>query len=132
MQRLRIAVAEDNWFVAEHLCSELEMLGHEVVGRARTGDELVALVEGTSPDLALVDIRLAGGSDGLAAAIEIEKRFAVPAIAATGHLSAEEVRQAGLLGLLRKPFTLVALKAVLSGAADWLADRTRHRPFLYR
>jgi CheY-like chemotaxis protein len=81
---LRIAIAEDNWFVAEHLRSELAALGHSVVGLARTGEELVELVARERPHVALVDIRLADGSDGLAAAQEIQERFTTPAIAATG------------------------------------------------
>ena len=28
MKPLRIAIAEDDWFVAEYLCSELAALGH--------------------------------------------------------------------------------------------------------
>ena len=44
------------------------------------------------------------GSDGLAAAQEIQERFEVPAMAATGHLTAAEAEvQRGLLGILSKP-----------------------------
>jgi two-component system, response regulator PdtaR len=103
MKHLRIAVAEDDWFVAAHLCSELVARGHVAVGPARTGEELVQLAQQEHPDLALVDVRLADGSDGLAAAQEIQERFAVPAIAATGELTVAQAEAAGLLGLLRKP-----------------------------
>jgi hypothetical protein len=75
MKPLRLAIAEDNWFVAEHLRAELIAFGHTVVGLARMGEELIELVARERPDLALVDFRLAGGSDGLAAAREIEGRF---------------------------------------------------------
>jgi hypothetical protein len=44
MKPLRIAIAEDNWLVAEYLCGELAALGHAIVGRARTGEELITLV----------------------------------------------------------------------------------------
>ncbi len=131
MKHLRIAIAEDSWFVAEHLRSELAALGHKVVGLARTGEELVELVARERPDLALVDIRLANGSDGLAAARDIQERFAVPAIAATGHLAAAEAEAAGLLGLLSKPHTLAGLQAVIDGATEWL-ERGSSRPFLSR
>ena len=131
MKLLRIAIAEDSWFVAEHLRGEVAALGHAVVGLARTGDELVALVERERPDLALVDVRLANGSDGLAAAREIQERFGVPAVAATGQLKPAEAAAAGLLGVLSKPYTSAALAAVLSRAADWLEGGTS-RPFLLR
>ena len=129
MKPLGIAVAEDDWFLAEYLCGELAALSHTVVGRARTGDELINLVAHKRPDLVLVDVRLADGSDGLAAAKEIQERFEVPAIAATGHLTAAEAEAAGLLGILGKPYTPQALRGVLEEAAAWLESGSR-RPFL--
>jgi CheY-like chemotaxis protein len=121
MKPLRIAIAEDSWFVAEHLRGQLAALGHTVVGLARTAEELVALAARERPDLALVDVRLAGGSDGLAAAKQIQSQFAVPVIAATGHLTAAEAEAAGLLGILSKPCTSARLRAVLAEATEWLA-----------
>jgi two-component system, response regulator PdtaR len=131
MKPLRIAIAEDNWLVAEYLCGELAALGHAIVGRARTGEELINLVALERPDLVVADVRLKGGSDGLAAAKEIQDRFDVPAIAATGHLTAAEAEAAGLLGILGKPYTSYALRAVLDGVAVWL-DGGSSRPFLKR
>ena len=131
MKRLGIAVAEDDWLVAEYLCGELAALGHAMVGRARTGEELINLVAEQCPDLVLVDVRLADGSDGLAAAKEIQERFHIPAIAATGHLTATEAAGAGLLGILSKLYTSHALRAVLEGAAGWLESGSS-RPFLRR
>jgi two-component system, response regulator PdtaR len=128
---LRIAIAEDNWFVAEHLRTELTALGHSVVGLARTGEELIDLITREQPQIALVDMRLADGSDGLAAAQEVQNRFGIPAIAATGHLTAVEAQAAGLLGLLSKPYTSAGLQVVLDGAAEWL-ESGASRPFLVR
>jgi two-component system, response regulator PdtaR len=126
---LRIAIAEDNWFVAEHLRSELAALGHSVVGLARTGEELIELAARERPHVALVDMRLADGSDGLAAAKEIQERFGIPAIAATGQLTAVEAQAAGLLGLLSKPYSSAGLRTILEGTMQWLGSGTT-RPFL--
>jgi CheY-like chemotaxis protein len=131
MKLLGIAIAEDNWFLAEYLCGELAAQGHTIVGRARTGEELINLVARERPDLVLVDVRLAHGSDGLAVAKEIQERFDTPAIAATGQLTAAEAEAAGLLGIVSKPYTLHALRAVLEGAAAWL-ESGASRPFLRR
>ena len=131
MKPLGIAIAEDDWFLAEYLCDELGALGHTIVGRARTGEGLIDLVASERPDLVLMDVRLAGGSDGLAAAKEIQERFHIPAIAATGHLTAAEAAGAGLLGILSKPYTSAALRSVLEGAAAWLESGSS-RPFLRR
>jgi CheY-like chemotaxis protein len=129
MKPLRIAVAEDSWLVAEYLCGELAALGHAIVGRARTGKDLITLVARERPDLVLADIHLADGSDGLAAAKEIQERFDIPTIAVTGHLAAPEAEAAGLLGILGKPYTSHALRSVLHGAAAWL-EIGLNRPFL--
>ena len=131
MKPLRIAIAEDNWFVAEYLCGELAALGHAVVGRARTGDELIDLVAHERTDLVLADVRLADGSDGLAAAKEVQERFDIPAIAATADLTAAEAEAAGLLGILSKPYTSHALRVILDGAAAWL-ESGWSKPFLRR
>ena len=135
MKRLRIAVAEDEWLLADELCKLIETMGQTVVGPARTGADLVALAEREHPDLALVDIRLARGSSGLRAAQEIQERFAVPAVAVTGHLSAEEAKNAGLLGLVRKPWMRTELRATLAAATEWLetgrVDPTAPKVSLY-
>ena len=131
MKPLRIAIAEDKWLVAEYLCDELAALGHAIVGRARTGEELINLVVHERPDLVLADVHLADGSDGLAVAKEVQDRFDIPTIAATGHLTAAEAEAAGLLGILSKPYTAHALRTVLDGAAAWLEGGSS-RPFLKR
>jgi two-component system, response regulator PdtaR len=131
MMPLRIAIAEDDWLIAEYLCGELAALGHAVVGRARTGEELISLAAREHLDLVLVDVHLADGSDGLAAAIEIQERFDVPAMAVTGHLTAAEAEAAGLLGILSKPYCPYDLRSVLEGAAAWL-ESGLGRPFLKR
>jgi CheY-like chemotaxis protein len=117
--------------IAECLCGELAALGHAVVGRARTGQELIRLVEREHRDLVLADVRLKDGSDGLAVAKEIQERFDIPAMAVTGHLTAAEAESARLLGILSKPYSPYDLRAVLDGAAAWLESGSS-RPFLKR
>ena len=120
MKRLNVAIAEDEVLIADLLHRIVETSGHAVVGCARTGEERVAMVERERPDLVLVDIKLARGSDGLTAARTVQSRFGVPAIAITAHLTPEEARGAGLLGFLSKPFTLRKVEQTLASAAERL------------
>ena len=117
---LRIVIAEDEFLLAEDLRQLVEASGHEVVGVVATAPELVSLVEDWRPDLALVDVQLARGSNGLDAARVIKEQHGVPAIAVTANPDEERARKAGLLGLVRKPPAAAVLIAVLRAAAEWL------------
>jgi DNA-binding NarL/FixJ family response regulator len=80
-QTARVAIAEDSLLVREGLRRILCDAGLEVVGEAATAEELLALVERTQPDVALIDIRRppAYSEEGLRAAAEIRRRL--PAVA---------------------------------------------------
>lgn len=55
---MRIVIGEDSALFREGLASLLDDAGHDVVGRAGDADALVATVDRTTPDLAIVDIRM--------------------------------------------------------------------------
>jgi CheY-like chemotaxis protein len=91
-------IAEDSSLMATCLKAWVTELGHVVVGWVRTGEDLIDLVRRENPDIALVDIDLAHGSDGLAAAQVVQSVYDVPAVATSGRLSASEAEAAGLMG----------------------------------
>ena len=55
---MRIVVADDSLLLREGIARVLERAGHEVVGFATNGVELVDLVEMLAPDVAIIDIRM--------------------------------------------------------------------------
>jgi len=55
---MRVVIAEDETLLREGLARLLIDVGIDVVGTARNPDELVRLVEGASPDVAIVDIKM--------------------------------------------------------------------------
>src|SRR5439155_20466858 len=75
---VRVVIAEDEAIIRLDLRETLEEQGYEVVGETGRGDEAVELVRQTSPDLAILDIKMPG-MDGRSAAREIagERRAAV-------------------------------------------------------
>jgi len=112
---LRLLIAEDNELVVLGLTLVIEQLGYEVCGIARTAGEAVDLAERHRPDLALVDVALADGSDGLSAAREISGRLSIPVIVCSAHATAADARGAGASHFLMKPFGIDALaEAVVS------------------
>src|ERR671914_540257 len=67
----RVLLVEDDYFVALELESHLLEAGFVVVGTATTAEEAIVLAASESPELAIMDIRLAGLRDGIDAAIEL-------------------------------------------------------------
>jgi len=77
---VRVALADDAVLLREGLARLLGEAGFEVVGLAGDADDLLALVERTHPDVAIVDIRMppTHTDEGLRAAKAIRERW--PAI----------------------------------------------------
>ena len=73
MTALRVVVADDDVLLREGLASLLERSGFEVVGQAGDASQLLELVGETTPDVAIVDIRMppSHATEGLDAAKEI-------------------------------------------------------------
>jgi DNA-binding NarL/FixJ family response regulator len=73
---LRVVVADDSVLLREGIVRILERAGHEVVGVAGNGDELLRIVAATAPDVAIVDIRMppTHTDEGLAAVRTIRGR----------------------------------------------------------
>jgi two-component system, response regulator PdtaR len=118
-QPARILVVEDDYFVALELEDRLSSAGFDVVGVAGTAEEALAMAASAKPELAIVDIRLAGLRDGIDAAVELATRLGVPSIFATAHGDAHTRRraeQANPLGWLQKPYSSHELMAVVNAA----------------
>lgn len=77
---VRVVVAEDSVLLREGLERLLVDNGLEVVGSCESADDLLTMVRTTSPDVAIVDIRLppTHSDEGLRAALEI--RAAHPSV----------------------------------------------------
>jgi DNA-binding NarL/FixJ family response regulator len=74
---VRVVVADDAVILREGLARLLEEAGLEVVGLASDADELCTVIERTSPDVAIVDIRMppTHTDEGLRAAKLIRTRW---------------------------------------------------------
>jgi DNA-binding NarL/FixJ family response regulator len=112
---MRLLIAEDDELVVLGLTLVVEQLGYTVCGIARTASEAVTLAELHHPDLALVDVALADGSNGLSAARDISGRLGIPVVVCSAHATAADALAAGASRFLLKPFGIDALaEAVLA------------------
>ena len=95
-EKIRVAVAEDIEYLLNDICRALEKDERfEVVARARSGKEIVHLLEGRSADLVLMDIEMESDSAGIRAAELIaEQSPSVIILFLTVHEEEEFIYQA--------------------------------------
>ncbi|WP_370161504.1 response regulator [Limimaricola soesokkakensis] len=113
---MRILIVEDEVFIALDLEMQLMDLGHEVVGIAASKTAAVELAYAHVPDLALVDLHLAGPSSGAEAAVALRLELGIPSIILSGslhELSEAEIAAIRPITLLGKPFSPVKLHAAV-------------------
>jgi two-component system, response regulator PdtaR len=109
----RCMIVEDETLVGLGLQSELQKLGHVVVGHAANAREAEALFRSEQPDLVLTDIRL-GNDDGVELAETLLKIRACPIVVISAYGERELVERAslaGVFGYLVKPVSGTALAA---------------------
>jgi two-component system cell cycle sensor histidine kinase/response regulator CckA len=107
MTRARILIVEDERIVARDIENRLTRLGYEVVGAARRGEDAVGMAEQLRPNLVLMDIRLEGALDGVAAAQEIRTRWQLPVVYLTAYADQDTLQRARVtepFGYVLKPF----------------------------
>jgi len=139
---LRVVIAEDEAIIRMDLRETLEEEGYVVVGETGRGDTVVDIIRETTPDLAILDIKMPG-ADGLEAArtINTERLCGVLMLTAFSQREVvEEARDAGALAFLVKPFQksdlIPAIEVAmgrfrelqaLTGEVDTLGDQLESR-----
>jgi two-component system, response regulator PdtaR len=112
----KILVVEDEGIVALDLQQRLLKLGYQVPALAFSGEEAVRKVEEFLPGLVLMDIRLRGSMDGIAAAHIIKSGHDIPIIFLTALGDEATYKQAlstGPVAILSKPYEMSDLEAVI-------------------
>ncbi len=107
MTKTRIVIVEDEIIVAEDLKLTLTNFGYDVIAMASTGERAVEIAESEHPDLILMDIVLAGKSDGITTAEQIHARQDIPVIYVTANLDEtllQRVKHTTPFGYIVKPF----------------------------
>ena len=121
----RILIVEDDFLVAIDVETALLDAGFNVVGIAESADRAVEFAALQKPALILMDIRLAGGGDGIDAAIRIYREHGIRCVFASAHtdtIARSRAELAQPLGWLQKPYTMGglvdAVKQALSNKSD--------------
>ena len=115
---LKVVVADDEPDMREYFRDILPDLGHEVIGSAANGADLVAMCRALEPDMVISDIRMAGG-DGLTAAKQIAAERFIPIILVTAFHDAETLAEASeehIFAYLVKPVERSHIEAAIAVA----------------
>ena len=95
-RRITVLVAEDHALMRDGVRLVLgEAEGIELVGEARTGNEVLPLVAKTLPDVVLLDLRMPG-MDGLTCLDQIRERFPAVKVVVFSALDSNEQIEAAL------------------------------------
>ncbi len=103
--KLKVVVVEDDETVRTWLKDTLQKMGHQVIGEASTGNDMVRTVLSLEPDVVVFDIHLPQQT-GLSALRQIYQERIVAAVAITADRDQDLVRQAleeHVLAYLVKP-----------------------------
>jgi len=119
MGKPKILIVEDEKTIAEYLTTFLYRNGYQIPAVAATGEEAVEAAVRLRPDLVLMDIRIEGHLDGIAAAEQIMRLIDAPVVFVSGYADrgtidrAMEIRPSGYVV---KPFRNASLIAAITEA----------------
>jgi two-component system, response regulator PdtaR len=121
---MRILVADDETRMQAYYRTVLVAAGHEVVGVATTGRELVEQCGKLAPDLVISDIKMPD-MDGIEAAGQIYRTAAVPVILVSAHHEQELIDRAladHVMAYLVKPIKQAHLQPAIAIALRRFAE----------
>jgi DNA-binding LytR/AlgR family response regulator len=107
MSKIRILIIEDELIIAENMKKMLHELGYEVTGIACDKNEAIQLLDKKVPDIALVDIKLRHGDDGIELAESIKEEYNIPVVFISSFSDKETIERAKYIkpgGYIVKPF----------------------------
>ncbi|MGH7100780.1 MAG: response regulator [Acetobacteraceae bacterium] len=109
---LRILIVEDEALIAMHLEDVLIGLGHHVVGMAARLDDALALARDATLDLAVLDIRLAGGPSFPVA--DVLRARGIPFFFVSGYGREGLPAEYKAASILSKPYDVATLERMIA------------------
>lgn len=120
---MRILLIEDDALVAMAAEFSLRAAGHEIIGPFYRADAALDAAHLERPDVATVDIDLAGHNEGLGIVRDLFDLYGVRSIFATGQATLARDHRASVMGVLHKPYSandlidaFPVLQSIMGGA----------------
>jgi len=112
----KVMIVEDEAITAKCLKMDLEELGVTVLNPVAKGEDAVKIAIQEKPNLILMDIRLAGGMDGVGAAEDIIRQMYIPIVFMTGFAT-DYIKQRTIkthpIELLAKPVDIYKIIQII-------------------
>ena len=122
---LKLLVVEDEALVAMLVEDALTLHGHEVIGVVDTLADALAAVDRIRPDMALCDVKLAQGDNGIAVAEALAAR-GIPSVFLSGNCPRTSSHPL-IIGCIAKPFHNAALGDAVNAAIAIASGGTPER-----
>ena len=119
----KVLIVEDESIVAHDIGMILEGMGVTVTDIVQDAAGALQSIADNQPDLVLLDLSLSGRFEGVTLAREIDRRWRIPVVFISGHLSDVAVRELGefhAAGYVAKPFYPVNLREAVASAISEL------------
>ncbi len=110
----KIMLVDDEQDMLLLIRSMLTSMGYDVVGLANSGEQAVQMARDLQPDLILMDIKMPGHLDGIAAAEQIRLELDIAIVFLTGYATQQYIERAKRVepfGYVMKPFSNDGLRA---------------------
>ena len=101
---MKILVVEDDMLIGFVLETELTNAGHQIVGPAATVDKGLSLALATNPELALVNVNLKDGGNGIELARALREKLHCPSLLVSGNIVEARAARDAAIGFLAKPY----------------------------
>ncbi len=122
-----ILIVEDDHDIAQSMASTLKKLGHTIGGIFAKAEDALLEIGSISPDLVLMDIILAGVTDGIEAGQHIEDTMKIPVIYLTGYPDKAAMLEGKGKVPLTKPFDVEELKNAIGLVFYMISRREKRR-----
>ena len=123
-----LMIVEDEAMIAMDLRDELQEAGYRVLDLTDRQDDAIQVAKAERPDLALVNISLAGGDDGVELSRHL-KAMEIPVLLISGQVSRASSAKTVAIGSMPKPYHLAQMVvAVTYLLARLNGDGSRQRP----
>lgn len=113
-----VLIVEDDPLIGMDLRDELLAAGYEVAGPAADEHEALKLALARQPDVAVVDIDLNGGQEGLALARTLRHAMGVATVFVSGERAAAMANTDAAFAFLPKPYTSYDVVSAIEVVAE--------------